>query len=73
MELGCQGLSPEPRDGWMVMLLKDLREVARRDNLDVSVDALTFAIAALRLETSGEDAGPDARAALAATSRRTRH
>ena len=40
----------EPRENWMVMLLQDLRDVARRDCMSASVDALTVAIDTVRME-----------------------
>jgi len=68
-----QSLRAEARDGWMVMLLKDLREVARKDRMDASVDALTVAIAALQRETSEMKSGSTACAPVEGCCGATRH
>jgi hypothetical protein len=68
-----QSLRAEPRDGWMVMLLKDLREVARKDRMDASVDALTLAIAALQRETSEMKDGSSACALVGGSCGAIRH
>jgi hypothetical protein len=73
MRIENQGIPAEGRDGWMVMLLKDLREVARKDRMNASVDALSFAIAALQRETSEMNAGASARAPAEQGCEVTRH
>ncbi len=54
-------MAVEPRENWMVMLLQDLRDVARRDCMQASADALTVAIDAVRLEAApvGGTTAPD--------------
>lgn len=67
------GFPAESRDGWMVMLLKDLREVARKDRMNASVDAISLAIAALQRETSERSAGAAAHASAVESCGVTRH
>lgn len=56
----------------MVLLLNDLLEVARRDRMELSVEALTLAIETLRLESTPFGCEADRRSAIETATRRMR-
>lgn len=61
------------RDSWIVMLLEDLREVARRDGLGASAEALGVAIRAVEAETAERVSAAETRAALSGDAGKHRH
>lgn len=54
----------EPADYWMVMVMEDVREVAEREGLDASAEAISAAIAALKAEAGERRNGTGMRASL---------